>query len=692
MLRDNQVISPIIFNQDNFEACKLNGLKQFLSGYPELADSVEKAQSLGELWSLLFRHKHFKLYTAIVNAGISPTVEELNQKNILGTSAWDELACSSEGLALFEEFVNRKILPTSEVLARLGERDGFNVWHRLLAGGDIGMRIFNKLLDENKIYPDAKALSKSWSLLMKNDIQRFRKFIENNILPSAEDLALRDEKNANGWDLLCSESKTVHIAMNLFVKGIIPKSVYLSQISSIDGLHAWHRLARTTKATAFKWLLDHGIYPSEEDMSLCDPINNLNAWSYLLLPPATLAVFRQLLKLGIVPSSKVMAECSKPNNQSSWHLLCMPGDDLAARLDIFLELLQRGVLPTSENLAVISSRTKVHAWYHLSGVVNENGEQVLLQLLQLGIIPSASAMAFHDTEGDCWHRIAKAGKVEIIRLLLDQGILPSAENLAAKIEGKNTWEYLIEGRHFSLVYRLFELGIVPNCRKDISIDYSSTLQSYSNNADAGKIIKQIKSMNRIKDSINMLETESNEMVNLLSRNDRLNYYGFIYLYYLVIDREYPILLSLEDKNTSLRILPPEIWYKIGCYLLPPFISQLPCENKFNFFRHDNRPSFTKLWLTGCIEEYTKTTKLHKGRLEDLNAAMKSAENLSQINTLFYKQYLMSRGEVTQTYARPAKFKANTTQNRHREAFTEPNKDSEFCKILKTGALLSLRRR
>ena len=100
-----------------------------------IQNSLTQANSVSELWSLLFKHGLFNLYSEIIAAGIYPTSRELNEIQYPdNVSAWHWLARKDVDIPVFQDLLNKGIWPNAMALSACHPTDNTNVWSNLHQG------------------------------------------------------------------------------------------------------------------------------------------------------------------------------------------------------------------------------------------------------------------------------------------------------------------------------------------------------------------------------------------------------------------------------------------------------------------------------------------------------------------------------------------------------------------------------
>jgi hypothetical protein len=247
---------------------KIKLLKKYLKHPDKIIQNILiQASTIGEIWSLLFKHNLFDLYSEIIAAGIYPTSNEMNEiqySNHMG--AWYWLAAHRH--SVFMDLLDKDILPNAQALSVCNTSDNTNVWY-WVAKGDGRTRktspIFCVLLNKN-ILPNTQDLSarelndntNTWHFLTRSParIKVFLKLLTKGILPNAQDLSVCDTHNCNVWYRLAESDRFgdrysnggIAVFNDLLLKDIVPDSHALSVFPTDTKTNTWQVLARRTNA------------------------------------------------------------------------------------------------------------------------------------------------------------------------------------------------------------------------------------------------------------------------------------------------------------------------------------------------------------------------------------------------------------------------------------------------------------
>jgi hypothetical protein len=225
---------------------------------------------------------------------------------------------------------------------------------------------------------------------------------------------------------------------------------------------------------------------------------------------------------------------------------------------------------------------------------------VFQTLLEKDILPSSKALdeCYKIDNTNTWYCLAYSEKrIPVFQTLLVKGILPSPKALdeCSKIDNANTWRCLAACKsHIPIFEFLLKKGIVPSREAVLIHDKyfsKNTLQSLEKikNEAAEKIIKFLTSIHHF-NALNIKNPHENKVSILLSRDDQLDFYGYLYLFYL----------STGKRNQ--QIVPLDILYLMGKYCLPSFMS----DHIFTLNSNVHRATFLKFHVNEAMQEYLKS--------------------------------------------------------------------------------------
>jgi len=444
--------------------------------------------------------------------------------------------------------------------------------------------------------------------------------LAQGVIPSAQALVERDTRNnTSAWYKLATYETGVPVIQSLLAQGIIPTAQALAERDTNDNAYAWYWLASRDKGIlVFQSLLAQGIIPTAQALAERDTRNNTNAWFMLAARGDTeFSVFQSLLAQGIIPTAQALSEPDIRSNRNAWYMLTT----YEAGFPVFQSLLSQGIIPTAQALAERDTTYNINAWHRLA--IYETGFPVFQSLLAQGIIPNAQTLAERDTTNktNAWHRLAayETG-FPVLQSLLDSDILPAAHDC----------EYL---------------------KKSFKV--------------TDNIIRRMNRVNELNTKYNICL--QSKVAALLTREDKENFYGFIYLFYL-----------MTAKNNPKLYFPLEIWSLIGRYLLPPTITEI---NFSELSQDDNRLTYIKYHLIHSLDNYLDRPFALFNSYKKRAASLKNEvlDSPDPRNTLF-KQYFMSRNPKIRYVKRPLE--------EHQNSFGQKVSEQRFAKILSDGCFLN----
>jgi len=343
--------------QNQLQTLKLEFLKKFLGDNG--IENVESANSVGEVWALLFKHDAFYLYYDLVSAGISPTSDELNQfcgaENV---NAWYWLAGPNDDRnAIFKALLDKGIYPNANALSVCHSTYNVNAWYGLSCSDDRAV-IFKALLDKG-ICPDANALSvchstynvNAWYELSTSDNRSkiFKALLDKGIWPDANTLSVfHSTYNSSTWYGLSFSERRGVVFKALLDKDIWPDAHALLVCHSTYNDNTWYGLSRSdSRGVIFKALLDKNIWPDANALSVCYSTYNHNTWYGLSHSDSRCVIFKALLDKGIWPDAKALSVCHSTYNDNTWYNLSCSN----SRSKIFEYLVDKDILPTPDVLS-----------------------------------------------------------------------------------------------------------------------------------------------------------------------------------------------------------------------------------------------------------------------------------------------------------------------------------------------------
>ena len=358
-------------------------------------------------------------------------------------------------------------------------------------------------------------------------------------------------------------------------KGITPNAQALSVCRTTDNTNAWCFLAGNDACTpVFQYLLNKDITPSAEALSVVRTTENTNAWFYLAASDARISVFQELLNKGITPNTQALSVC-RANNKNIWWLLASNNTGLP----VFQDLLNKEITPNADDLSLCCTDNNTNAWCSLSG--NDVWIPVFQDLLNKGIIPTAQALSEVRTTDNtnAWFYLASSdARIPVFQNLLNKGITPNAQALlVCGTDNQNIWWLLASsGARLPVFQDLLNKDIVPDTHALSACNISDNKNTWQllnvRKSLAGLIFKRLKNMQQLENDYNLKPKD--QITALLSRDDLSTFYGFLYLFYLDTKRKTPML-------------PAVLWLLVGDRLLPNPISRalISDENRSSFVKH-----------------------------------------------------------------------------------------------------------
>jgi uncharacterized protein YutE (UPF0331/DUF86 family) len=516
---------------------------------------------------------------------------------------------------------------------------------------------------KNKITA-ANTLGTIWRLLFKKNLYPlYQQLNLGGIFPTSSELNelhLLNKKNA--WYYLASTVEGRKIFTMLMKLGIFPAITSLSAFNSTDNTNAWHWLASFTNGCViFKELLKLNIIPNTVSLSGCSYLNNANVWNCLARKEQSCKIIKELLKLNIIPDAKSLSSCHTFDNTNTWYWLTIT----ESGREILKELIKLGIIPDAKSLSVCRTTNNTNAWHWLTK--SESGREIFKELLDHGVIPSTESLLICNTEDNTnawgWLANSESGR-EIFNELLLLGIIPSTESLSAChiLHNYHAWLYLASDKKLGreIFKSLLMMGIYPSLTclsilpAENNYDTWHYLQNYSDSTSAFICEK----LNNVKNTMQQYNLKETHITQLISRDDKLDFYGFLYLFYLKTDS-----LPLEAWNYIAMHLSP-----IAIHLNKNIIEQLLSD--------ENRLTFTKYHVSNELYNYSSYLSSHRKRAASLYKAVMASENPS---TILVNQCLMSR-RTTTAYENPI--------SKYQTPFDKKIADESFYNILQEGYFFS----
>ncbi|MDF2866888.1 MAG: hypothetical protein K0S11_358, partial [Gammaproteobacteria bacterium] len=316
----------------------------------------------------------------------------------------------------------------------------------------------------------------------------------------------------------------------------------------------------------------------------------------------------------------------------------------------------KGVIPQPIDLSLCHVKHNNNAWYWLAG--SDARVRIFQALLDKGIIPQPIDLSPCRSNNNTWYWLARSdARIPIFQALIDKGIIPQAIDLDAyhPSNNTNTWHCLVKRQAHKLLVQLLDLDFIP----------ANKIEQMYATSEHQKIINKINKRREllIQVSTDLKIKQNNEAAVLLTRDDIKQFYGFLYLF-----------LGMENKQNPCINLPVEIWHQLGEYLLPPSITF----EKFKRLLSDkNKSAIIKHHVTKLIDEYNGTffrRHPHKNRAISLKQAI--IENNSSPVELLYEQYCMG--------IMPGKTPYKNPSSKYQQSFTHKVTDDDFLAILQEG--------
>jgi hypothetical protein len=314
-------------------------------------------------------------------------------------------------------------------------------------------------------------------------------------------------------------------------------------------------LAGSTSGIAiFKTILEKNILLTQSDLISSD--NNGNTiWHLLAKNTVGIAIIWILLGIEILPTSEVLAKRDKQFNRNTWNALLETTDGIAT----IRILLCMDILPTSEDLDVCDNTLNMNTWRGLAE--NDEGLIIIAMLLERDILPTTNSLTTRENNDNLhtWDVLARSNDgIRLIQALLDLDILPHWEGLYDIVNSKYVDPFI-----------------------------QSIKNSNYNNKDL--VIKRIMTLGKSANECNI--NPKGSIAISFSREDKLNFYGFLYLFYLMTARDKPEINLTKD-----------IWFLLGRDLLPPVMTY---NNFLELTSEENRSAFVKYHVGHALEVYVR---------------------------------------------------------------------------------------
>jgi len=510
-------------------------------------------------------------------------------------------------------------------------------------------------------------------ILSSSKLDELKNFIlknDNDLGQYVKDTTVNANSVGEIWRILFS-TDSFDLYFKLVEEGIYPTIAEMNEIDQSDNVNAWYWLAsRNAGIPVFHALLDRGILPTTEALSEYRTTNNTNAWYWLAGSDARTPVFQALLDRGILPTTETLAECRTTDNTNAWYWLA--GSD--ARTPVFQALLDRGILPTAVALAQCCMTDNTNAWYWLAG---SNARIPMFQaLLDRGILPTAEALAECCTSDNtnAWYWLAGSdARIPMFQALMDKGILPATEALAKcrTTDNKSAWYWMARNKTCIPGFQiLLDKNIFPSLDSANEIEFNELMAALSNQSVFGnKIRNRLEKMRHIKIQYNI--HPQSEIMMLFSQADVSNFHGFLYLIYLMTARDNPVIQ-----------LPLDIWFLIGEYVLPLFITGGEFQK---LMKYENRSSFIKYHVMNSIDHYLNSgLSFFNGHNERARSLKQAVKENKYPGDILIRQYHMSHYPGLQLY--------DKIETRYQKEYVKKVEDElgegEFDMILRDGYFLS----
>jgi hypothetical protein len=273
---------------------------------------------------------------------------------------------------IFETLIKANVLPENKDLSN-------DFWNKLIqyaSENPDGQKIIKELVTRKVLPPQEVLLNQLtfWFLLAYQNIQLLEQLIDENRLPSVEDL--------NTVIFRCDDDR------------------FRS--------NAWYGLVRSRENyTVVKKLIDKGIVPNAKALSVI-PFAEPSGWYWLTYHNEGIDILDNLLELGIQPSTENLSiRCTNGWRYNSWDNLADPEKYIDKRCKVFMKLLNLGIIPSVADLG-ISDKTVWHKLINWDG-----GKLVFKKLIELNVLPMQETLTFRkkyywDSEPSLFREISSA--------------------------------------------------------------------------------------------------------------------------------------------------------------------------------------------------------------------------------------------------------------------------------------------
>lgn len=403
-------------------------------------------------------------------------------------------------------------------------------------------------------------------------------------------------------------------------------SELLENINTVSGL--WRLIFQTEGYEVYYKLNKMGFSPTADELNEADPLNNRNAWSYLISfrDGKGINVFKELIDSGVLPSQQALETNCGIQYPNTWYgLACLEND-----CGIFQELLAKGIQPSCQALEVCHAEYHINTWYVFAFLKKIT---LLLDLFDRDILPSQDALELcHVTDNtNTWHKLACDELIHIFQALLDNGISPSRQALdnSNVFNGASAWDRLASSdKCFPVFSALFEKGIFPPMRflREFRkyADHSALVwpKVYTN-----QIFLPLENLNNLSKSLEIENAHTNPVAILLSKKDIDKVYEYLCFLYL-----------MTEKN--IETIPRDLLDLIGVYcFLPLWV------NHKMLLTEECRNTFIKFHMNCSITEYENgffNTSIFGSNRENVKRVKNEILKSDKPSTILKKEYFSNQ--------------------------------------------------
>lgn len=331
---------------------------------------------------------------------------------------------------------------------------------------------------------------------------------------------------------------------------------------------------------------------------------------------------------GKIPTQAELNQIDVQSNTSLWFKIAVeaapkyPGG--FSIKDYFSKLFALGLWPSSEALSACDKKVQHNAWSYLVTYWPD----VFKTLLDKNILPTAKDLSDSHGVFSVWVDVLRRPALSV---LLDNNIFPRYQDIYLH------WPNIDGPHEYYNMYRLIAQDILPRWRNHLPLDLEKKLKPVLSKSEYKHLCSRRKNLLTLE--VDNMPNNDHMLIRLLSRHDVNDFYGAIYLLYVMQTKRAPRAWSN---------FPVEILLMIYRYVLPQSVNR---DNIGELFSETCKFAFVKYHAIRSFGAYFHKWGVfsHSNRALSLLFRLKKCEDQKQIRGLLDRQYLMSRNPGKTNY-------------------------------------------